>query len=232
MIWRWLICFSCVPAIAATVSGTVVLRDSKVSAVNKRKDYSGVVVWLNGKAEVPLENSRHVRMLQKDKMFSPHILPVVTGTTVEFPNADPIFHNAFSSYSGQVFDVSLYPPGSTRTVRFGRPGVVRVFCNIHPTMSAVILVLSTPYFAKTGADGRFSIEAPPGEYELNMFHERATDAALSELSRNVNLREEGQVIPPISISEAGYLPAPHKNKYGKDYQLPPDERTIYPGVRQ
>jgi plastocyanin len=232
MIWRWLICFSCVPAIAATVSGTVVLQDSKVSAVNKRKDYSGVVIWLNGKAEVSLENSRRVRMLQKDKMFSPHILPVVTGTSVEFPNADPIFHNAFSSYSGQVFDVSLYPPGSTRTVRFGRPGVVRVFCNIHPTMSAVILVLSTPYFAKTGADGRFSIDAPPGEYELHVFHERATDTALSELSRNVNVREEGQVIPPISISEAGYLPAPHKNKYGKDYQPPPDERTIYPGVRQ
>ncbi len=80
-------------------------------------------------------------MLQKNKMFTPHILPIVAGTAVDFPNSDPIFHNAFSSYDGQIFDVGLYPPGSSKSVRFGRPGVVRVFCNIHPAMSAIILVL-------------------------------------------------------------------------------------------
>ena len=91
-------------------------------------------------------------MLQKGKMFTPHILPIMTGTTVDFPNSDPIFHNAFSSYNGQIFDVGLYPPGTSKSVRFTRPGVVRVFCNIHPTMSAIILVLEHALFRADGAE--------------------------------------------------------------------------------
>src|SRR6202044_1888521 len=106
---------------------------------------------------------------QKGKMFMPHILPVMAGTTVDFPNLDPIFHNAFSSYSGQIFDVGLYPPGTSRSVRFTREGVVRVFCNIHSSMSAMIVVLATPYFAVTGRDGSFALpDVPPGEYTLRV----------------------------------------------------------------
>ena len=91
------------------------LRDSRVDAVNKQNDFSGVVVSaqpLNGpppSASRPLR--AHAIMLQKGKTFTPHILPVTVGTTVDFPNADPIFHNAFSSYSGEIFDIGLYPPG-------------------------------------------------------------------------------------------------------------------------
>ena len=233
MIWRWLISFSCVPALAVTISGTVVLRDSKVSNVNRKKDYSGVVVWLrNSEASGAAKAPRHVRMLQKDKTFSPHVLPVTVGTVVDFPNNDPIFHNAFSSYSGQIFDVGLYPPGATRAVRFSRPGVVRLFCNIHPSMSAIILVLDSPWFARTDRDGSFTIDAPPGEYELQMFHERATDATLSALTRRVEVGDEPVRLSSISISEAGYLPAPHKNKYGKDYPPGTDDQSVYPGARQ
>ena len=86
----------------------------------------------------------HAQIVQKNKKFSPHILAVTTGTTVDFPNNDPIFHNAFSNFEGKVFDIGLYPPGTSKSVRLDRPGVVRVFCNIHPTMSAIIAVLSTP----------------------------------------------------------------------------------------
>jgi len=176
--------------------------------------------------------AKHAIMLQKDKMFTPHILPIVAGTTIGFPNADPIFHNAFSSYSGQIFDVGLYPPGSSRSVRFQRPGIVRVFCNIHPSMSAVILVLTTPYFAVTPHDGSFHIDVPPGSYDLAVFHERATEESLQSLSRRILVAPEGVRVPPIAVSEAGYLMAPHKNKYGKDYEPPPDDSTFYPGTRQ
>ena len=122
----------------AMVSGQVVLRDSRIAAVTKG-NYSGVVISLaplDGPAD---PEPRRARMLQKDKTFTPHVLAISTGSVVDLPNLDPIFHSAFSSYSGQIFDVGLYPPGTNRAVRFTRPGVVRVFCNIHPTMSAVIV---------------------------------------------------------------------------------------------
>jgi hypothetical protein len=176
--------------------------------------------------------SRHAVMLQKGKMFLPHLLPVVLGTTVDFPNSDPIFHNAFSSYSGQIFDVGLYPPGTTRSVRFIRPGAVRVFCNIHPSMSAIILVLNTPYFASTAKDGSFEMNVPPGDYDIRVFHERATEQTISGLSLRIVVSGEPVKIPTIAVSEAGYLLAPHKNKYGHEYDSPPDDQTLYPVVRK
>src|ERR1700733_2490 len=235
MIWRSRTCFSLAAlfnlagtaASGATLSGTVVLRDSRVDAVNKQKDFSGVVVsaqrvggQLSG--QLPPAPSAHATMLQKGKMFSPHILPVMTGTTVDFPNADPIFHNAFSSYNGQIFDVGLYPPGSSKPVHFSRPGVVRVFCNIHPSMSSIILVLNTQYFSTTARDGSFELSVPPGDYDLNVFNERSTQQTLSGLSRRIIVTEQGLRIPSIDVSEAGYLSAPHRNKYGKEYVDPPD----------
>jgi hypothetical protein len=171
-------------------------------------------------------------MIQKNKTFSPHVLAIEAGTDVDFPNFDPIFHNAFSRYNGQPFDVGLYPPGTSRTVRFTRPGIVRVFCNIHPHMSAVIVVLNTPYFAETGKDGRFSIEAPPGVYELHVFHERATESTLAALTRALTVNSAHLDVPPIVISEAGFLPAPHKNKYDRNYPPDADDRALYPGVRK
>ncbi len=239
MIWRSLISFSVglslaapTPAHATTLSGTVMLRDSHVDAVNRRKDFSGVVVSAaRVNAPLPAPPARHAVMLQKNKMFTPHILPIVTGTFVDFPNADPIFHNAFSSYNGQIFDVGLYPPGTSRSVRFSRPGVVRVFCNIHSTMSSIILVMNTEYFASTAKDGSFELNLPPGEYDLSVFHERATEQTLAALSHRVIVGDEPVRLPEIVVSEGGYLLAPHKNKYGKDYVPPPDDQIMYPGVR-
>ncbi len=217
---------------AATVSGTVELRESRVESVSRGQDYSGVVISLQAVNQSTTAADKHVTMLQKNKMFSPHILPVIAGTTVDFPNADPIFHSAFSTYSGQIFDVGLYPPKTSRSVRFQRPGIVRVFCNIHPTMSAIILVLTTPHFAVTPHDGSFHLDVPPGSYDLSVYHERATALSLQALSHRILVTPEGIRIPPIVVSEAGYLMAPHKNKYGKDYEPPPDDKAFYPGSRQ
>ncbi|MDP9169724.1 MAG: hypothetical protein M3N54_03835 [Acidobacteriota bacterium] len=217
----------------ATVSGVVELRNSRLDAVNRHKDYSGVVISLQPVGRPAAgPPTKHTVMLQKNKMFTPHVLPILAGTVVDFPNADPIFHNAFSRYNGQVFDVGLYPPGTSRSVRFTRPGIVRVFCNIHPSMSSVILVLTTPWFATTSSKGTFDLDVPDGVYDLNVFHERATEQTLQMLSRRVIVAGQTvRLVEPIVVSEAGALIAPHKNKYGVDYGAPPDDRTVYPGVR-
>ncbi len=239
MIWRWLIFFSLLSfsllsaAERAEVSGQVSLRDSREASVTRGAGFSGVVVWLE-----PLDAPglsvppSHAVMMQKNKTFTPHVLPVQVGATVDFPNYDPIFHNAFSSYSGQIFDVGLYRPGSSRAVRFARPGVVRVFCNIHPNMSAIILVVNSPYFTKTGPDGRFKLTVPPGRYQMRVFHERATDTTLSALTKTIQVDARGWECPPIVISEAGYLPAPHSNKYGQPYPPVGDDGFVYRGVRK
>ncbi len=104
---------------------------------------------------------------QRRETFVPYVLPVLVGTTVSFPNNDPFYHNVFSLSKTARFDLGRYPMGQSKTVRFDHPGIVRVFCEIHSHMSAFILVLSHPYFAATGADGRYRIEnVPPGEYDV------------------------------------------------------------------
>lgn len=222
------------PLDAASVSGRVVLRDSKDATVSKKGDYSGVVIWLepeNGEG-LPVPQGARAKMIQKDKTFIPHVLAVPVGATVDFPNLDPIFHNAFSNYDGQLFDVGLYPPGTSRSVRFTRPGIVRVFCNIHASMSAVIAVLATPYFDTSQKYGNFEIkDVPPGDYRLKVFHERATAATLNALNRKITVGAAGLVLPLIEVSESGYLVVPHTNKFGKEYS-DPDERGVYPARRR
>src|SRR6202035_4042889 len=86
-------------------------------------------------------------LLQKNKMFTPHLLVVPVGSSVLFPNADPFFHNVFSLFDGKQFDLGLYEAGTSRSVRFSRQGVSYIFCNIHPEMSAIVLSLSSPYYS-------------------------------------------------------------------------------------
>jgi plastocyanin len=218
---------------AASVHGRVELVLSHDPNVRKHRDYSGVVVWLEpiaGAPEVPGKVA-HAQMIQRNKTFSPHVLPILVGTVVNFPNEDPIFHNAFSNYDGQVFDIGLYAPGTTRSIAFRREGVVRVFCNIHPTMSAVILALKSPYFAATDQSGEFEIAGvPPGPYRMHVFHERATEQTLDALARTVEVSGDQVQLMPISVSESGYLQVPHKNKYGRDYQ-PISDSGAYPGKK-
>jgi len=238
MTWVWRI-FSSVlvaaPLLSATVSGTVELKDSRLPGVSKHHDFSGVVISLrpvNGTV-VPNHAPGHARMVQKDKTFMPHVLAIPVGTTVDFPNFDPIFHNAFSNYDGQLFDIGLYAPGSSRSVHFTREGVVRIFCNIHSTMSALVVVLRTPYFGTTSMNGSFRIEnVVPGEYWMNVFHERAAPATLQALEHRITVSDDQVVIPPIVISESGYLSIPHKNKYGRDYSPLPDDTSVYPATRK
>jgi len=235
MTWRLLTSFSLLAAAtltpAATVSGRITLQDSDDRRVRSRGDYSGVVVSLepaDGKS--PELKPLRAQMVQKDKMFTPHVLAITVGSSVNFPNYDPIFHNAFSNFSGQPFDVGLYAPRTSRSVTFKHAGIVRVFCNIHATMSAIIAVLNTPWYAVTASNGKYTFNnVPPGEYNLRMFHERALPDNLKYLERRITVPETSLAMPLISITETGFIPAEHLNKYGKDYP-PVSNDSTYPGA--
>jgi hypothetical protein len=219
MMQRWLTCFSAVlftlaGASASTVSGVVQIS----TTARKPPPITDIIVWLESAENPPIVPvpPPHAQMLQKDKMFQPHVLPIQVGTVVNFPNADPIFHNAFSNYEGQLFDVSLYPPGTSRSVTFRKPGIVRVFCNIHPSMSAIILVLKNPYYARVDAGGSYHIpNVPPGRYQLHFYDERCTVAHESLTL----ITDGGDVVAPLlHISESSFTTVPpHKNKFGQDY---------------
>ena len=230
MIFRLPTCFSAalllaaLPALAAKLNGRVQI------AAPAAKSLEGIAVWLTpvqGKAPAPAIQTH--RVIQKAKRFMPHVSVIGVGSSVDWPNLDPIFHNAFSNFAGQPFDTGLYPPGGTQRIRFMREGVVRVFCNIHSSMSAVIVVVPSPWFTATRADGTFSLgDVPPGEYLLKVWHERAPENSLRSSERRLTVTGDTATLDPIAIQESGFAaPPPHKNKYGQDYPPEPPARAGY-----
>ncbi len=114
----------------------------------------------------------HARMDQRSETFVPHILAIVAGATVDFPNNDETYHNVFSLSRAKSFNLGRYAAGKSRSVTFDRPGIVRVFCEIHSHMSAFILVFAHRYFAVTDEDGRYRLDAvPPGTYTVAVWNE-------------------------------------------------------------
>jgi hypothetical protein len=152
-------------------------------------------------------------MVMKGKAFIPHVAVVPVGGTVEFPNEDPIFHNAFSVSGDNRFDLALYKRPKVGSFTFQHPGVVKVYCNIHPQMSAVVLVRDNPLFARAAADGSFTIEGvPAGRHILKAWHERA-----GETAQEVTVPEKGEAQARFALDASSYKVVPHKNKFGKDY---------------
>ena len=216
---------------AGTVTAQVELTNSRDPAVRKH-NYSGVVLWLEPVAHPAPPSPHRAEMKQEGKQFIPHVLAIPVGGTVSFPNLDPIFHNAFSNFSGKPFDVGLYPPRTTRTVTFDKPGIVQVFCNIHSTMSAIIAVVPTPWYAVTPPTGKIAIaNVPPGEYELRIYHERALPENLKFLEHRIAVPEAELALPLISISETGFTPAEHLDKHGKPYPKQAPEGIYSTGGR-
>ena len=124
-------------------------------------EYSEIVVFLEG---APHEADKPVRaeLQQKGQRFEPQLLMVPAGSTISFPNADPIFHNVFFLSAAKRFDLGYYPEGQTRIVRFDEPGVVQVYCHLHPNMYAAIVVVPNRYCTKAGDDGAFTFhDVPP-----------------------------------------------------------------------
>jgi plastocyanin len=205
------------------VTGRVELVGISNSAA---KGASNVVVWLTPISTVkptkaPSTVPPHPRLAQSEKQFEPRLLVVPVGTAVEFPNKDPFFHNVFSFFEGERFDLGLYEAGSTRTVRFDKPGISYIFCNIHPQMSAVVIALTTPYFTISTPHGEITIaNVPPGRYTLNVWSEGSLPEELNRARREVNISDSDHQVGTIRLTAKGHLQISHKNKYGKDYDDP------------
>ncbi len=209
------------------VTAKIVVRSPRLSGESKKEtQVSDVVVWLSPRqplASKPLPQPHApYRLLQKDKQFSPHLLVVPTGTNVEFPNADPFFHNVFSLFNGKRFDLGLYESGTTRSVRFDREGVSYIFCNIHPEMGAVVLALSTPFYAVSGKNGEVIIhDVPPGNYQMKVWSERATALNPSKLPRDVQITATSANLGEIEMEKVASPLTGHENKFGEDYKPVP-----------
>ena len=118
-----------------------------------------VVVWLDAPNVSREPQSARVVLDQRNLNFYPHVLAVRVGTTVDFPNDDRVFHNVFSFKDGKRFDLGMYPVGSRRRVTFDKPGLSRIFCNIHPNMAAYVIAVDSPYFAVSDESGAFKMPA-------------------------------------------------------------------------
>jgi plastocyanin len=227
------LCAAAVPAWAqrppVTAQVEVVKRRAgkQPAAAGSAADASNVVVWLkplddNGAPSRGTPPARQApRLTQRDKGFEPHTLVVEVGSDVQFPNRDPFFHNVFSLFDGKRFDLGLYEAGSSRTVRFDRPGVSFLFCNIHPEMSAVVVAVDTPYFGVSERSGRVTIfDVPDGRYRMQVWYERSSSEDLKGLNRVVAISQTARSLEPIQVIDNGDFKLAHKNKYGQDY-LPP-----------
>jgi plastocyanin len=156
-----------------------------------------------------------VTIKMERKVFSPRVVVVQVGSTVHFPNLDSIHHNAFSVSGKNRFDLDLYKKPESRSVTFRRAGIVRVYCNIHPQMSAIVIVRDGPHYSWAERDGRFVLRGlAPGRYTVKAWNERA-----SEVERAVLVPEEGEVEVELTLDASRYKPAQHKNKFGQDYRL-------------
>lgn len=160
------LCAAAGDALAARISGTVRIAGAR--------DASNVVVYVE---RVPGKTfpspAKHPTMDQVNMVFVPHVLPILVGTTVDFPNSDVVRHNVFSPSKVKRFNLGTYPAGVTKSVTFPKPGTATLLCNVHPEMSAYIVVLETPYFALTGKDGKYHIaNVPAGKHRLCSWHEK------------------------------------------------------------
>jgi plastocyanin len=220
-------------AVVIALSSLLTAQDATIrgqaNVLHRSKNESGsadVVVWLTRtRTNETVSPGAAARLLQKNKRFTPHTIAVTTGTAIEFPNQDLFFHNVFSIYHGKPFDLGLYEGGTVRTIRFSKPGVSYIFCNIHPEMSAAVVTLRTPHFAVTARDGSFQISrVPPGRYTLGVWYELASEAELTSLSRNLEITVGDNALGTITLHSSD-APPEHLNKYGEPYLL--DKSTNY-----
>jgi plastocyanin len=217
------------------VSGKILMLTPLQNGGKNPKDLpsaANVVVWLaplKPGAVLPVIPTRQTtyRLVQKDKMFTPHLLVVPTGGQVEFPNRDPFFHNVFSLFNGKRFDLGLYESGTSRSVRFDREGVSYIFCNIHPEMGAIVLALSTPYYGISDANGVVALHnVPPGSYQLNVWSENGQLINLGVLQKTVEVSTEAVHLGQITLQASTGPFANHKNKFGEDYEQSPPKNYL------
>jgi len=216
----------------ATVTGNV--RLVRANGSPRTDSDTGIVIWMtpvpNQTITASTKRSDAVRpkIIQKNKRFETRLLAVERGAIVDFPNHDPFFHNVFSLFEGKRFDLGLYEAGTTKSVTFDRAGICYIFCNIHSQMSAVVVVVDSPYFVRLNTAGEFRIpELSPGRYQLNVWAERCSPAALKAASRQITVEGPLTTLGTIELRESRDLVTAHQNKHGKDYETPVFSGPIY-----
>ncbi len=232
-IWLWGSCASAgLPGATQEKAVTVHVKiqdgaSEKPDKSTAKPNESDVVVWLRSldpTDPIPVDPAaKRAQVVQKNKSFRPHLTVVRVGSTVDFPNHDPFFHNVFSLFDGKRFDLGLYEAGATNSVRFDHVGVSYLFCNIHPEMSAVVVAVDTPYYGVSDKAGNVTIEnVPEGRYELHAWYERSVPEALKGLTRNVRIAAaDSRDLGTIAVQQDPAFTPAHKNKYGQDYAPPP-----------
>lgn len=180
------------------------------------------MVWIPGlTVSAPAATANSVT--SKDKRFDPRILAVPKGTTVKFPNVDSIYHNAFSLSPGNAFDMGLYRKGASRDVVLKNPGIVRVYCNIHPDMAASVVVVDGNAFAVVQADGSYRIDGiPPGRHEVHIWSDVAGEQVVTlafEADRTTAWSPE--------LDATKYQRVAHTNKHGKAYPKASNDADRY-----
>ncbi len=220
------VCAQNAPASERKIDVIARLAPTQRDTAHKAVKAPPAMIWLKPlrAGVVPFVTPGNFTLLQKNKMFTPHLLVVPVGSSVAFPNADPFFHNVFSLFDGRRFDLGLYEAGSTRSVLFSREGVSYIFCNIHSEMSAVVVALTTPYYAIADTEGVFHIkDVPLGDYDLHVWIEGQKETSLDRLTRRVHIPGELADLGEISFE----VPEQHQhlNKFGQPYE--PDTHPIY-----
>jgi plastocyanin len=207
-------------AIALLVLPAAAARAGSVSGVIRTTVTVGArpataVVYAEPMDVAAPRGSGRFTLRQKNKTFQPSVLAIPVGSTVEFPNEDPIFHNVFSLAGPQPFDLGLYRAGASRSRTFTTAAAYRVFCNIHPQMTALIVVVPTPYVTLAGPEGRYTLDLPPGRYRVTAVSNRA-QAVTAEITSLAG----ASAAPGLTLDESRFVSVTHKNKHGLDY--PPE----------
>jgi len=200
-----------------SVSSSAAPLTGNIGFVTKRGQrplVNETLVWLEPAAgKIVRRAPQSVQMTTRNKMLVPHVLAIPVGSTVTFPNDDPISHNLFSLSSGNAFDLGLYRKGAGKTERFDTAGIVNVYCNVHPNMSAVIHVMSTPYYGFADANGRYAFDVPPGRYRLVAWNEQGGMSATV-----IDVGAAGTAMAGLTIDSRNFRAGSHMNKLGRAYQ--------------
>jgi len=200
---------------SAAARGTEVSGQVRIQGRSNPNATTTIVYAEVADGRTPVHPTRR-KLVQKNKTFIPAVLALPAGSTVDFPNEDPIFHNIFSLSRPEPFDLGLYRAGASKSRVFSEPATYRVFCNIHPQVTAVILVLPTSWIVEADSAGAYRMDLPPGRYRITAWSDRSDPA-----STEITVGSEAASVPELSLNESNYVEVQHKNKYGQDYSKNP-----------
>jgi plastocyanin len=204
--------FCCQASLAASISGKITILSEKDGQWTPSSDHSDAVVFLTGEASNKSQKKKKKEVVMKEAKFDRRVLAVEVGDTVSFPNRDVIYHNVWSLSKTKPFDLGTYKAPEERSVTFDKPGLVKVFCNIHPEMILTVLVMQNSHYAITKKNGSFKLDnIPPGDYQLRVWVEGQKPE-----TRKLTLKAKSKAKVKMKVKRK--LTGFHLNKDGKPYK--------------